>query len=106
AMHVDSASEGSTVIVHGGEKNSRSTSSRVEGAMWKLTSVASGSSSSLGTTSVGSIARSPQYSRLTSTSIGALHMLSTFLAANRRGLSVTSARRPSMKVMVASVRPM
>ena len=51
-------------------------------------------------------ARIPQYSRLMSTSSGALHTDKTFLIRNSRRESVISAREPKAKVIVASARPM
>ena len=64
------------------------------------------SSSSSGTTNLGSIARRPQYRVLIRHSSGAEHIESTFLTRNSRGEVVMSARAPTIKVKVARARPM
>lgn len=47
-----------------------------------------------------------QYKTLIRTSIGALQMDKRFLARNKRGETVTSAKRPTEKVKVDSESPM
>jgi len=78
----------------------------MEGIAWNPTSAQGAMWISGGTTSVLSIALIPQYRILIRTSSGAEHNESVFLIKNSWGDSVTSARKPKMKVNIAIVRPM
>jgi len=93
-------------VFHGGDKNSRSSVSTMDGMAWKEMSAWRGSCANSGMTSDLSYVRRVQYRTLIKTSSGVVHMESKFLTWNKLGEDVKSARRPETKVRLARVRPM
>jgi len=73
---------------------------------WHNIPVDKGYSNSSGTTSLGSMARRPQYKVEMRHSSGAEQMERMFLAKKSREEMVRSARRPVRKVRLARARPM
>lgn len=100
------ARAGRKAIDHGGEKKSRSTARAIAGTAWKEQSAVNGrGGAQSGRTSCGSMALSPQYSRVIRHSMGALATLRVFLKEKRVWDAVRSARSATVKVAVASARP-
>jgi len=97
---------GRTEIVHGGERNRRSSVRTIAGTAWNDRSEWKGiGGAQSGRTRAGSIVFRPQYRMLTRTSIGALITARTFLTRKSLLESVISDKRPIPKVAVARDRP-
>ena len=95
------------MIVHGGEKKTRSSVSRIVGKRWNPRSVRTGGlGDHSGITRAGSMALRVQYSRDISSDNGDATMLRTFLAVKRVGEPVRSDRKPKVNERVEKARPM
>ena len=104
-MTIPVAIVGSVVIVQGGLRKSKSTTSKMAGTAWNAISLIGSMYINPGFTSLGSMRLRPQYRIETTTSSGVAMIEQRFLRRKRRGEAVMSAREPIVKVMVANVKP-